>query len=572
MLEKYIRAARGEVKASVVLKNSTYIDVFNGKLRHGDIAVTDGRIVGVGGNYSGERELDCSRLTILPGYIDSHVHIESSQLTPEEFASLVVPRGTTAVIADPHEITNVCGFDGCRYILRAARKVPLDVMLQLPSCVPATPFETNGAVLTAADTEKYILSPTVNGLGEFMNYTGVIRCDGEALKKLEAAHASGKIIDGHAPSLTGAELNAYLCGGISTDHECLGIREAEEKVSKGMYVQIRHGSSARNLSNAECITPYNYRRFLLCTDDRHAEDLLTKGHIDDALRRLVGEYNIDPVIAVACATLNAAECYNLKWRGAVAPFYFADLVAVEDLRDFKAAFVMKNGEIVAKDGKALFSHSKRYLPEKVLNTVRLKRPLCAEDFILKLKGSAAKTISVEKGGLVTHAEICNIPSVGGDVAIKGSDILKLAVVERHKLTGNIALGLLKGYGFHGGAMGLSIAHDSHNIILIGDDNFALSQAANTLSRVGGGMVIVKSGGEIDVLPLDIGGLMSSESAPEFVKKSAALASLAYSMGVKEGYEPFMSLAFLSLGVIPELKLLDRGLFDVSAFEFTDIDA
>ncbi len=570
MLEKYISAAAGREKAELVLKNAAYLDVFCGVIRKGDIAVVGGKIVGIG-SYEGEKELDVSHLTVLPGYIDGHVHIESSQLSPEEFASLIVPRGTTTVIADPHEITNVCGKAGCEYIAKASENVPLDVKIQLPSCVPATPFETSGAVLNGKDTEAILKEGYIYGLGEFMNYPGVINCDADVIKKLEAAHAHGKIIDGHAPAVYGETLNAYLCGGISTDHECVYKEEIDEKISKGMYVHIRHGSSTQNLGNAKCMTSANMRRFILCTDDRHAADLKEKGHLDDALRRLVAD-GVDPIAAVTCATLNCAECYGLKYKGAIAPFWAADLVVVDNLKNFNAKYVFKDGKLVAKDGKPLFDTSKRYLPENVLNTVHVKT-LKPEDFTLTLKGKKAKAMTIEPGGVVTGCEIVEVQSANGDVDVKGTDILKMAVVERHKMTGNIGKGLFKGYGFKGGAMGITIAHDSHNIILLGDDNAALATAANKLKEIGGGMVLVNSAtGEVDSVTLDIGGLMSSRDAEGLQRDSKALIEKAYSMGVKRELEAFMSLAFLSLAVIPKLKLLDTGLFDVEKFSFTDINA
>ena len=570
MLEKYISAAAGREKAELVLKNAAYLDVFCGVIRKGDIAVVGGKIVGIG-SYEGEKELDVSHLTVLPGYIDGHVHIESSQLSPEEFASLIVPRGTTTIIADPHEITNVCGKAGCEYIAKASENVPLDVKIQLPSCVPATPFETSGAVLNGKDTEAILKEGYIYGLGEFMNYPGVINCDADVIKKLEAAHAHGKIIDGHAPAVYGETLNAYLCGGISTDHECVYKEEIDEKISKGMYVHIRHGSSTQNLGNAKCMTSANMRRFILCTDDRHAADLKEKGHLDDALRRLVAD-GVDPIAAVTCATLNCAECYGLKYKGAIAPFWAADLVVVDNLKNFNAKYVFKDGKLVAKDGKPLFDTSKRYLPENVLNTVHVKT-LKPEDFTLTLKGKKAKAMTIEPGGVVTGCEIVEVQSANGDVDVKGTDILKMAVVERHKMTGNIGKGLFKGYGFKGGAMGITIAHDSHNIILLGDDNAALATAANKLKEIGGGMVLVNSAtGEVDSVTLDIGGLMSSRDAEGLQRDSKALIEKAYSMGVKRELEAFMSLAFLSLAVIPKLKLLDTGLFDVEKFSFTDIHA
>lgn len=569
MLEKYILAAKREKKCDLVLKNATYVDVFTASIKKGDIAVVGEKIVGVG-EYEGEREIDCSSLTVLPGYIDGHVHIESSQLSPEEFASLIVPRGTTTIIADPHEITNVCGMAGCEYIAKASESVPLDVKIQLPSCVPATPFETSGAVLEGKDIEENIGNSYIFGLGEFMNYPGVIYCVPDVLKKLEAAHAAGKVIDGHAPAVYGYELNAYLCGGITTDHECVTKEEIEEKISKGVYVHIRHGSSTQNLGNAKYMTDGNMRRFILCTDDRHAADLKEKGHLDDALRRIVAD-GTDPVRAVMCATLNCAECYGLKWRGAIAPFYLADLVAVDDLKSFNAKYVVKSGKLVAENGKPLFDTSKRYLPSSVLNTVHLKE-MKADDFILTLKGKRAKAMTIEPGGVVTGCEIVEVDSRNGDVVLDGTDLLKLTVVERHKMTGNIGRALFKGYGFKGGALGITIAHDSHNIILMGDDNESMARAANRLKEIGGGMVIVEKGGDVHSLTLDIAGLMSSRDAEGLQRDSRALIEKAHSMGVKREYEAFMSLAFLSLAVIPRLKVTDAGLFDVEKFAFTEIDA
>lgn len=569
MLEKYIAAAARRTKSDLVLKNATYLDVFTATLKKGDIAVVGEKIVGVG-EYEGIKELDCTGLTVLPGYIDGHVHIESSQLSPEEFASLIVPRGTTTIIADPHEITNVCGMAGCEYIAKASQNVPLDVKIQLPSCVPATPFETSGAVLGGDDIAADITADYIFGLGEFMNFPGVVNADPDVIKKLESAHAAGKIIDGHAPVIHGYELNAYLCGGISTDHECVTKDEIEEKISKGMYVHIRHGSSTQNLGNIKYMTAANMRRFILCTDDRHAADLKEKGHLDDALRRLVKEGS-DPIAAVICATLNCAECYGLKWRGGIAPFWLADLVVVDDMKNFNARYVVKSGKLVAENGKPLFDTSARYLPESVLNTVRLKQ-MKAEDFTLALKGKKARAMTIEPGGVVTGCEIVEVESANGDVVLEGTDLLKLNVVERHKMTGNIGRALFKGYGFKGGAMGITISHDSHNIIVLGDDNESMAKACNRIKEIGGGMVIVdKKSGEIHSLTLDIAGLMSSRDAESLQRDSRALIERAHSMGVKREYEAFMSLAFLSLAVIPKLKVTDAGLFDVEKFAFVDIN-
>lgn len=571
MLKRRIDVAAGREPADIVLKNAQYVNVFTGEICSGDIAIAGDRVVGIG-EYSGKEEIDVSGLTVLPGYINGHVHIESSQLSPEEFARIVVPHGTTAIIADPHEITNVCGLAGTEYILKASQNVPLDVHVQLPSCVPATPFETSGAVLNGDDIAANIGRDDINGLAEFMDYPGVVNTNPDSLKKLSSTLDCGKIIDGHAPSLTGKDLNAYLCGGITTDHECIVPEEAEDKISRGMYCHLRHGSSTRNLVlNSKAVTAMNLRRFLLCTDDRHVSDLMRTGDLDDALRKLVGG-GLDPVWAVIIATLNNAECYRLQWRGAVAPNYYADLVVVDNLSatGFNAAYVFKDGKLVAKDGKALFDTSNRYLPESVLNTVHLDE-MHADDFRLTLTGKRARVMQIVPDNVATKCVIREVESKDGDVVVKGTDLLKLAVVERHHRTGNIGKGLLEGYGFKGGCLGITIAHDSHNVILLGDNNEDMARAANHLAEIGGGMVIAHDG-ICESVPLDIGGLMSSADAEVHEARAYELIEKAYGMGVDRRLEAFMSLAFLSLAVIPDIKLLDTGLFDVVKFGFTSINA
>ncbi|MCM1438147.1 MAG: adenine deaminase [Roseburia sp.] len=570
MLKTYIDAAISRNQCDILLKNARYVDVFCGRIRKGDIAILGDKIVGIG-KYRAKEVYDLSGKFVLPAFIDSHVHIESSQLSPEGFASLVVPHGTTTVIADPHEIVNVCGEQGAEYIKTAAANTPLEVKIMLPSCVPATPFENNGACLSGDDTVRLMENGGFFGLGEFMNYPAVISADGEALKKLEAAHEKGAVCDGHAPMLSGKKLNAYLCGGISTDHESSGRKEIDEKLSKGMYIALRHGSTANNISDCKFVNAKNLRRFLFCTDDRHATDIAERGHIDDALRTAVAA-GLDPVRAVTMATINAAECYGLKRRGAIAPFYLADIVVVDDLSDFNVRLVFKNGKPVAEDGKPLFSITERYLPPYVLDTVH-KKTVTADDFKIALKGSRAKVITLTGGSIVTGCEIAEIPSLNGDVNINNMQYLKLAVVERHKMTGNIGLGLLKGYGFHGGAVGLTVSHDSHNMLLVGDDNRSMAKVAHELARVGGGMALYdRKEDEMLCVPLDIGGLMSSAPPEKFLKESADMYARAYVMGVRQDVDAFLSLAFLSLAVVPHLKLLDTGLFDADKFGFTDINA
>lgn len=569
MLEQYIDAAVGRKKAETVLKNGRFVNVFTGEICEGDIAVEGGKIVGFG-KYAGETEYDIAGKIAVPGLIDAHVHIESSQLSPEEFARLVLPRGTTTAIADPHEITNVCGIAGAKYIADASKNTPLEVKVMLPSCVPATAFETSGATLTGADTEKYIGADFIHGLGEFMNYPGVLYKDSEVMKKLAAARKAGKVIDGHAPATSGLGLNAYIAAGISTDHECTSPEEALEKVSKGMYVHLREGSATRNVAaNCGAANAANLRRFLLCTDDRHAADLKAKGHLDNALRVAVAA-GMNPVWAIIAATLNSAECYRLYGKGAIAPGYDADIAVFDDLKNFNCAMVFKGGRLVAKEGKALFKTGEKYLPAEVKNTVHVGN-VAPDDFKIKLKGRRANVIRLLKDNVVTEKVVREVESENGDVKLCGTDLLKLAVVERHHGTGNIGLGLLEGYGLKNGAIALTIAHDSHNIIVLGDNNADMAAAVAELKRIGGGMAIAE-GGKAQSLPLDIAGLMSSLPAEEYIAQSEKLLEKAYSMGVSRDVEAFMSLSFLALLVIPSLKLSDRGLFDADKFELCSIDA
>ena len=569
MLEQYIDAAVGRKKAETVLKNGRFVNVFTGEICEGDIAVEGGKIVGFG-KYEGETEYDLAGKTAVPGLIDAHVHIESSQLSPEEFARLVLPRGTTTAIADPHEITNVCGIAGAKYIADASENTPLEVKVMLPSCVPATAFETSGATLTGADTEKYIGADFIHGLGEFMNYPGVLYKDSEVMKKLAAARKAGKVVDGHAPATSELGLNAYIAAGISTDHECTSPEEALEKVSKGMYVHLREGSATRNVAaNCGAANAANLRRFLLCTDDRHAADLKAKGHLDNALRVAVAA-GMNPVWAIIAATLNSAECYRLYGKGAIAPGYDADIAVFDDLKNFNCAMVFKGGRLVAKEGKALFKTGEKYLPAEVKNTVHVGN-VAPDDFKIKLKGRRANVIRLLKDNVVTEKVVREVESENGDVKLCGTDLLKLAVVERHHGTGNIGLGLLEGYGLKNGAIALTIAHDSHNIIVLGDNNADMAAAVAELKRIGGGMAIAE-GGKAQSLPLDIAGLMSSLPAEEYIAQSEKLLEKAYSMGVSRDVEAFMSLSFLALLVIPSLKLSDRGLFDADKFELCSIDA
>ena len=571
-MKDFIDCAMKREPCDLVIRNARILNVFTGETEEGEIAVKDGIIVGIGSGYVARKAYDGAGMVFLPGLIDAHIHVESTMLTPEAFASLTVPHGTSGIVADPHELVNVCGIAGAEYLVAAFARLapsPLDVYVQLPSCVPATPFETSGATLDSAETRLQLARDTFFGLGEMMNYVGVIAGEKEVLGKLEAAKAFSKIVDGHAPGVAGDALNAYLCGGIATDHESLSESEIREKIARGMYIQVRCGSSANNIAAAaKCITAENFPRFLLCTDDKHAHDLLTAGHLDDALRRLVAA-GVSPYHAVRAATLNVAECYHLKGRGAIAPGYHADLVAVEDVTSFRVQAVFKGGRLVAEHGKALFSANETYLPDAVRGTVRVKE-VTADDFRLPLKGDRARAMRVVDNDLVTNSVIVPVQKRDGDVVLHGTSLNKLAVVERHFASGNIGLALVEGYGLKGGAIGISVAHDSHNLVILGDDNAAMARVVALLKEAGGGMALVDGEGE-EVFPLDIAGLMSSLPADEVASRIEHISRRAYQMGVRPCYDSFMTLAFLSLAVIPHLKLTDRGLFDVDKFTFTSTE-
>ena len=574
-MKQLIDCAMKREQCDLVIKGAHILNVFTGDVEEAEIAVKGGAIAALGKGYEGKEVYDGSGLIVLPGLMDAHIHVESSLLSPEAFARLAVAHGTTGIVADPHELVNVCGIAGAEYVKEAFSRIrkegvePLDVFLQLPSCVPATPFETSGAVLNGTETAHEIKRPLFHGLGEMMNYPGVLSADEDTLKKIEAAHEAGKVVDGHAPDVRGDALNAYLAAGIATDHECGSPEECAEKVARGMYVQLRNSSSAHNLEvNCAAVTPFNFRRFLACSDDKNAYDLANKGHMDDALRRLVAR-GVPAAEAVCMATLNIAECYHMQGKGAVAPSYDADLVLVDNLTEFNVKAVFKRGVLVAEHGKPLFEEGERYLPDAVKSTVRI-RPVTADDFKINIPSGKALAMTILPHTLVTEGEVVSVQTKDGDAVLENTDLLKLAVVERHFATGNIGKALLKGYGFRGGALAVSMAHDSHNLVVLGDDNAAMARAVKLLEEIGGGMALVTKDGE-DCFPLDIAGLMSSAPCEEVVARTGEISARAREMGVKDCYEPVMTLVFLSLLVIPKLKLSDKGLFDVEKFRFTSLE-
>lgn len=569
-LKKLILTASGARKADTVIKNCKVVNVFSGKIIEGDIALCGDQIAGVG-EYEGEVEIDAEGRYAAPGFIDSHIHIESSYLSPEELGMLLVPHGGTTIIADPHEIVNVLGIPGLDYMMKAAENTKLDIKYMLPSCVPATPFEHAGAVIDAEDMEDPILRDNILGLGEFMNFPGVVNADDATLDKLMVAKDAGKLIDGHSPGITGKALNAYCAARIRADHECDTIQDFEERLDNGMYVMLRQGSACKNLKSLlPAVTPENSRRVIFCSDDRQPKTILEEGHLDNHLRLCVEE-GVDPITAIRMATLNAAECFGLDDRGAIAPGYRADIVLLDDLKDFKADKVWVAGELTADQGK--------YLPEvikeditPVMGSVHLK-DFSAEKFKMNLKGNRVHTIEIQPGGVVTKKSVDEIQVKNGEFVFDpGQDIVKVAVVERHQLTGNVACGFLKGYGIKEGAVALSVAHDSHNIIVVGVSDEEMAFAVEALKEQSGGVVLVKDGKVIESMPMPIAGLMSDQSAEWVDAKLTALHEKAYEvLGVNDDVEPVMTLCFMSLAVIPELKLTDEGLFDVTKFAFIDVE-
>ena len=571
-LKKMIDVAMSRKSADLVIKNCKVIDVYSGTVSTGDIAISDGMIAGVG-TYDGPNTIDADGAYAAPGFIDSHIHIESSYVTPEEIGRLLVPCGATTIIADPHEIVNVCGIKGMNYMLDASEETALDIKYMLPSCVPATPFENSGAVIDAAVMTEPLKDERIIGLGEFMNYPGVIAGADSDLDKIMVAKCAGKLIDGHSPRVSGKELNAYAAAQIHTDHECATVEEMEERIAKGIYVLLRQGSACHDLVNLlKGVTPFNSRRCLLCSDDRQPKTILELGHLDDHLRICVRE-GIDPMTALRMATLNAAECFRLYDRGAIAPGLRADIVLLHNLDDFKVKQVFIKGKLVAADGKYL-------LPVRRVNSGPVQNSFHVKDFSenklkLNLKADKVHVIDILPGGVVTGKGTAEIrrDSNGDFVHNPAEDIVKVAVIERHQGTGNVAVSLLRGYGIKEGAVALSIAHDSHNIIVVGTSDSDMTYAVKQLIAQNGGIILVKRGVVKEAMPMPIGGIMSDQSG-EYVERSLTRIHEAAGseLGISDSVEPVMTLCFMSLAVIPELKLTDMGLFDVTKFQFISLEA
>jgi adenine deaminase len=568
-IKERILAARGRIPADLVLKRARVVNLFTNEILSTDVAIHDRHVVGFGA-YSGPNEIDLQDSFVLPGLVDGHLHIESTMLAPGEFARAVVPHGVTSVIVDPHEIGNVLGAEGVRMLIAATHGLPLRVFINIPSCVPASPWENGGFIMEAADIESLLGEERVVGIAEVMNFPGVLETEPEVLAKVELGQRRRIPIDGHAPGVSGRDLCAYVAAGIESDHETTQAEEAEEKLRLGMWLMVREGSTEHNLAELlPVVQKHRARRALLVTDDRTPSDLRDEGHVDHALRLAIS-LGLDPFDAIAMASLNAAERFGIKHIGAVAPGYRADLQVVDNLQSPRARLVFTDGNLVARDGQPLFEPP-AFDYSQAHNSVRLGK-VDPTSLRLPYQGGKCRVIGLVPGQIVTE-HLFEEPRIenGEIVADVSRDLLKLAVLERHRATGNVGVGLVRGFGLQGGALASSVAHDAHNVGVVGTNDRDMLRAVDAVAQQQGGLAVVRDGQVLASLPLPIGGLMSDLRFEEVAQRLEDVENAARALGCRTE-RPFMSLSFLALSVIPSLKLTDRGLVDVDAWQFVPVNA
>lgn len=568
-----LAVARGDKPADLLLKGGRLINVFSGEIVGGNVAICGGVIAAVGSEYTaGNKVIDLDGAFIAPGLIDAHLHIESTLLLPPELGRIILGQGTTAVIHDPHEIANVLGPEGVTMMIELSGQSPCDFFATVPSSVPATDLETAGGKLDAGAVEKLLRDPRTIGLGEMMNYPGVITGDHEVQQKIAAAKKLGKVIDGHAPALGGKELQAYLSAGITTDHECITAEEAREKLAGGMKIIIRHGSATSSLAElVPLVTPATADSFMLGSDDREAGELLEKGHLNEALKQAVA-FGADPLLMVKIASFNAARHYRLHDRGAVAPGYRADLAVFDDLEQFRARLVIKDGREVARNGQLTATVPAAGLPRSARKSVKISRPLTEEDFMLNYPPGKAPVIGVIPGQLITEKLNLEVErdENGSVAATPASGLNKIAVIERHGKNGNIAVALVRGFNLKRGALASTVAHDSHNLVVIGASEAAMAGAANELAAAGGGFAVAGEDGVLKaLLPLPAGGLMSDQPAEKVAAEMKRVLAAARELDT-DLPQPFLTLSFMALPVIPSLKITDRGLVDADRLVLVEI--
>jgi len=560
-LARRIEAARGDRPVDLLFRGGRAVNVFTGELTSTSIAVFDGVVVGFDDRQAKE-VVELKGAILSPGFIDGHFHLESTLLLPGEFARAVLPHGTTTVVADPHEIANVAGIAGIEFMLDASEEIGLEVFFMAPSCVPATAMETAGAELTSHDLEILAQHPRVLGLAEMMNFPGVIFADPAILDKLE--RFQNRVIDGHSPGLSGSSLDAYLCGGIGSDHECTRLEEASEKLAKGMHIMLREGSQARDLEAlAPLVTAQTKHRCMLVSDDCHPEDLLEQGHMNRVLKRAMG-LSIDPISCIQLASLNPARYFGLRKLGAIAPGYQADILVLPSLDSLEISRVYKKGKLVARDGECLLPELRRAKKSKLVS-MKLKE-LKEEDLRIKVEGPKIRAIRTAANTLITEEEILPVNEKKGEIVSEPDrDLLKMVVIERHRGSGRKGFGFIRGIGLRLGALASTVAHDSHNLIVVGANDSDMVIAANALRELGGGLVVVRGGRVEAQLPLPVAGLVSTAPLERVVKLKKEVNQAALALGATLE-QPFMALSFMALPVIPKLKLTDQGLVDVESFK------